>query len=71
MLFSLIYIVFFFLFNSQALQLFNILLFKKYQDVYTVLDRRVKLVMRLADLYKPYVFFEGMYVHFIFSAVFG
>ncbi|KAL3580902.1 hypothetical protein D5086_018737, partial [Populus alba] len=50
-----------FLLPLKALQLFNTLLFKKYQDLYTVLDRRVKLVMRLADLYKPYVFFEGIF----------
>ncbi|KAG6761760.1 hypothetical protein POTOM_034993 [Populus tomentosa] len=50
-----------FLLPLKALQLFNILLFKKYQDLYTVLDRRVKLVMRLVDLYKPYVFFEGIF----------
>ncbi|KAL9354111.1 hypothetical protein Peur_052081 [Populus x canadensis] len=45
----------------KALQLFNTLLFKRYQDVYTVLDRKAKLVMRLVDLYKPYVFFEGIF----------
>ncbi|KAG6763074.1 hypothetical protein POTOM_033606 [Populus tomentosa] len=50
-----------FLLPLKALQLFNTLLFKKYQDLYTVLDRRVKLVMRLGDLYKPYVFFEGIF----------
>ncbi|KAJ6985906.1 hypothetical protein NC653_023743 [Populus alba x Populus x berolinensis] len=50
-----------FLLPLKALQLFNTLLFKKYQDLYTVLDRRVKLVMRLVDLYKPYVFFEGIF----------
>nr|TKR83366.1 hypothetical protein D5086_0000268710 [Populus alba] len=45
----------------KALQLFNTLLFKRYQDEYTVLDRKLKLVMRLVDLYKPYVFFEGIF----------
>ncbi|KAJ6717049.1 MALE STERILITY PROTEIN 2-RELATED [Salix koriyanagi] len=45
----------------HALQLLNILLFKTYQDLCTDLDRKVKLVMRLVDLYKPYVFFEGIF----------
>ncbi|KAJ6386177.1 hypothetical protein OIU77_029193 [Salix suchowensis] len=50
-----------FLLPLKALQLLNMLLFKTYQDLYTALDRKVKLVMRLVDLYKPYVFFEGIF----------
>ncbi|CAK7329346.1 unnamed protein product [Dovyalis caffra] len=55
------YMAFRFLLPLKALQFFNAILFHKYQDLHTGLDRKVKLVMRLVDLYKPYVFFEGIF----------
>ncbi|KAI9195535.1 hypothetical protein LWI28_015841 [Acer negundo] len=30
-------------------------------DIYTNSDRKIKLVMRLAELYKPYMFFQGIF----------
>ncbi|OAY38187.1 alcohol-forming fatty acyl-CoA reductase [Manihot esculenta] len=45
----------------KALEVANTMAFKKYQSTYATLDRKIKLVMRLVDLYKPYVFFEGIF----------
>ncbi|CAK7329345.1 unnamed protein product [Dovyalis caffra] len=50
-----------FLLPLKALQLFNTISCHIYQDLYTGLDRKAKLVMRLAELYKPYVFFNGIF----------
>ncbi|XP_002523777.2 fatty acyl-CoA reductase 3 [Ricinus communis] len=56
-----IYMAFRFQLPLKALQVATILVLKNYQDMCTVLDRKVKLVMRLVELYKPYVFFEGSF----------
>ncbi|KAF2321640.1 hypothetical protein GH714_000841 [Hevea brasiliensis] len=45
----------------KALQVANTMVFQKYQGTYATLDRKIKLVMRLIELYKPYVFFEGIF----------
>ncbi|WCJ41786.1 Fatty acyl-CoA reductase 1 [Euphorbia peplus] len=45
----------------KGLQLANSLMFRKYQDLCTYLDRKIKLVMRLVQLYKPYILFEGIF----------
>ncbi|KDP42364.1 hypothetical protein JCGZ_01940 [Jatropha curcas] len=45
----------------QALKLANTMVFKKYEDTYASLNRKINLVMRLVDLYKPYVFFQGIF----------
>lgn len=36
-----------------------------FQELYVNYDRKLRLVMRLVELYKPYMFFKGMYVFFI------
>ncbi|XP_065869018.1 alcohol-forming fatty acyl-CoA reductase-like [Euphorbia lathyris] len=45
----------------KGLQLANTVMFQKYQDLCTYLDRKIKLVMRLVQLYKPYILFEGIF----------
>ncbi|XP_011036244.1 PREDICTED: alcohol-forming fatty acyl-CoA reductase-like [Populus euphratica] len=51
---------------SLPLKLFhlaiNTVLFqKRYKDKYNTLDRKLKRVMRLAELYEPYGFFKGIF----------
>ncbi|XP_050211168.1 alcohol-forming fatty acyl-CoA reductase-like [Mercurialis annua] len=45
----------------KVLQLANTVVLKKYQEEYIVLDKKLKLVMKLVELYKPYVLFEGIF----------
>ncbi|EEF33300.1 Male sterility protein, putative [Ricinus communis] len=45
----------------KAFELATTLVLKEYQDKYRLLDRKVKLVQRLVDLYKSYLFFEGIF----------
>ncbi|XP_065865472.1 alcohol-forming fatty acyl-CoA reductase-like [Euphorbia lathyris] len=45
----------------KALQVANIVVLKKYEEMYRGLDRKMKIVMRLVELYKPYVLFEGIF----------
>ncbi|GMY15843.1 alcohol-forming fatty acyl-CoA reductase-like [Fagus crenata] len=45
----------------KVLWLVNEVLWQYYRDVYIDSNRKVKLVMRLAELYKPYVFFIGSF----------
>lgn len=47
----------------QGLEIANAAFCRSLQGIYTDLDRKIKFVMRLADLYRPYLFFKGMYVH--------
>ncbi|OAY38186.1 probable fatty acyl-CoA reductase 4 [Manihot esculenta] len=37
------------------------MVFQRYQSTYEILDRKIKLVLRLVDLYKPYTLFEGIF----------
>ncbi|KAL5763784.1 hypothetical protein ACOSQ2_016378 [Xanthoceras sorbifolium] len=45
----------------KGLKLMNSVLFQYYKGITTDSDRKLKLVMRLAELYKPYMFFEGIF----------
>ena len=57
------------------LWLANLVLCHYYRGIYINLNRKVRVVMRLVDLYKPYVFFTGRLVLFVvmisFSIVFS
>lgn len=35
-----------------------------FRDAYVNYSRKLKLVMRFVELYKPYMLFKGMYVYF-------
>ncbi|KZV48119.1 fatty acyl-CoA reductase 3 [Dorcoceras hygrometricum] len=45
----------------KALQLGNIIFCKSFESAYTTTRRRISQVMRLAELYKPYIFFQGIF----------
>ncbi|CAN4100758.1 unnamed protein product [Withania somnifera] len=45
----------------KGLEIVNSLLCQFFQDKYLELDRKIKFVMRLIDLYGPYLFFKGIY----------
>ncbi|KAM3374248.1 fatty acyl-CoA reductase 3 isoform X1 [Capsicum galapagoense] len=45
----------------KGLEVVNTLLCQFFQAKYLELDRKIKFVMRLIDLYAPYLFFEGIY----------
>ena len=47
------------LYFLKLLRLANLVLFQYYRDIYINLNRKVKVVMQLVDLYRPYVFFTG------------
>lgn len=53
----------------QIQKLGNIASCQYFPDVETNNNRKLKLMMRLMKLYKPYALFKGMYVHtcFIFD----
>ncbi|KAK8683356.1 hypothetical protein V6N13_039418 [Hibiscus sabdariffa] len=44
-----------------VLYLVNILSAQRLKKVYTKHDRKIKFIIRLAQLYKPYVFFKGIF----------
>ncbi|XVF69145.1 hypothetical protein PTKIN_Ptkin11bG0057300 [Pterospermum kingtungense] len=45
----------------KVLYLVNILSFQNLRKVYKDIDRKIKFIMRLAEFYKPYVFFKGIF----------
>ncbi|KAL5765528.1 hypothetical protein ACOSP7_016145 [Xanthoceras sorbifolium] len=45
----------------KGLKLMNSVLFQYYKGITTDSDRKLKFVMRLAELYKPYMFFKGIF----------
>lgn len=45
----------------KGLEILNTILCQLFQDKYSELDRKIKFVMRLIDLYEPYLFFKGVY----------
>ncbi|KAK1558754.1 hypothetical protein Q3G72_006187 [Acer saccharum] len=45
----------------KGLKLMNSILFQHYKGVTADSDRKLKLVMRLAEFYKPYMFFKGVF----------
>lgn len=51
--------------HLKGLRLVNKAFGQYFQDLYVNYDRKLKLVMRLVELYKPYMLFKGMYVFFI------
>ena len=48
--------------HLKGLRLVNIAFGQYFQDLYVNYDRKLRLVMRLVELYKPYMLFKGMYV---------
>ncbi|GLT63855.1 hypothetical protein SLA2020_363870 [Shorea laevis] len=50
-----------FLLPLKGLHLVNTICCQYYREVYTRLDQKIKLVMRLVGLYKPYAFFKGIF----------
>jgi fatty acyl-CoA reductase len=56
-------IIFFFSFFVQGLELANIAFCHYFENMYTDLNRKIKFVMKLVELYRPYLFFRGVYVH--------
>ncbi|KAG8483491.1 hypothetical protein CXB51_023148 [Gossypium anomalum] len=51
------------LFNAffHVLYLINKLCCQRFEKIYTNLNRRVKFILRLAEFYKPYAFFTGIF----------
>ncbi|XP_010520423.1 PREDICTED: fatty acyl-CoA reductase 1-like isoform X2 [Tarenaya hassleriana] len=45
----------------QLLWLINVIYPRRYGDKYEELDRKIRLVMRMIELYKPYVLFKGIF----------
>ncbi|OWM73674.1 hypothetical protein CDL15_Pgr026774 [Punica granatum] len=45
----------------KGLELANAALCRSFQGTYTDLDRKIKFVMRLVELYRPYLFFKGVF----------
>ncbi|XP_073226522.1 fatty acyl-CoA reductase 3-like [Cicer arietinum] len=45
----------------KGLELLNTIFCKYFQGTYVDLKRKIKSVMRLVDLYKPYLFFKGVF----------
>lgn len=46
----------------QGLEIANVAFCRSFQGTYSDLNRKIKFVMRLVELYQPYLFFEGVYV---------
>ncbi|WRX28781.1 Fatty acyl-CoA reductase, partial [Theobroma cacao] len=47
--------------KEKVLYLVNILNCQYFRQVYMDLNRKIKLVMRFAEVYKPYAFFKGIF----------
>ncbi|XP_062015477.1 fatty acyl-CoA reductase 3-like [Rosa rugosa] len=45
----------------QGLRLVNMTFGQYFQELYVNYDRKLRLVMRLVELYKPYMFFKGIF----------
>ncbi|KAI4313515.1 hypothetical protein L6164_026490 [Bauhinia variegata] len=50
-----------FLLPTKVLKLLNTIFCKYFQKMYIEFNRKIQIVMRLADLYKPYLFFRGAF----------
>ncbi|KAL4296391.1 hypothetical protein GQ457_12G027440 [Hibiscus cannabinus] len=50
-----------YVFPLKVFYLINTLCCQRFKRVYTKFDRQIKFVMRLAQLYKPYAFFTGIF----------
>lgn len=55
------YMAIHYLLPLKGLEIVNTLLCQFFQDKYSELNRKIKFVMRLVDLYAPYLFFKGVY----------
>ncbi|TXG73647.1 hypothetical protein EZV62_002226 [Acer yangbiense] len=55
------YVAIRYLLPLKGLELMNLVFRQYFKDIYTNSDRKIKLVMRLAELYKPYMFFQGIF----------
>ncbi|KAH7542031.1 hypothetical protein FEM48_Zijuj02G0030300 [Ziziphus jujuba var. spinosa] len=55
-----IYMLIRFMIPLKILQVVNIALFQYFKDLYVSNKRKIKMVMRLVELYKPYLVFKGM-----------
>ncbi|MCD7452731.1 hypothetical protein HAX54_017950 [Datura stramonium] len=55
------YMALHYLLPLKGLEIVNTLLCQFFQAKYLELDRKIKFVMRLIDLYRPYLFFKGIY----------
>ncbi|TXG48168.1 hypothetical protein EZV62_027462 [Acer yangbiense] len=55
------YVAIRYLLPLKGLELMNLVFRQYFKDIYTNSDRKIKLVMRLAELYKPYMFFRGIF----------
>lgn len=47
---------------DQALELVNNASCHYFEELYTNSKRKIDVVMRLVELYRPYLFFKAMYV---------
>nr|GMD64628.1 alcohol-forming fatty acyl-CoA reductase-like [Ipomoea batatas] len=47
--------------NEQGLEILNTICCKYFQKMYDEMDRKIKFVMKLVNLYRPYVYFKGVY----------
>lgn len=57
----LIYITIWYLLPLKALHLVNMILFQYFSEECKRLDQKIKLLMHLVDLYRPYAFFKGIF----------
>lgn len=55
--------------NFQGLKFVNKAFGQYFQDIYVNYSRKLDLVMRLVELYEPYMLFKGMYVLFFFFCI--
>ncbi|XP_050367776.1 fatty acyl-CoA reductase 3-like [Argentina anserina] len=55
------YMAFRYLLFLKGLELVNIAFCKYFEGTYTDLNRKIKFVMRLVELYRPYLFFKGVF----------
>ncbi|KAF2321638.1 hypothetical protein GH714_000803 [Hevea brasiliensis] len=47
--------------HTQVLKLANTIFCQRFQGAYSNLNRRIKLVVRIVELYQPYLFFHGIF----------
>ncbi|GLT63856.1 hypothetical protein SLA2020_363880 [Shorea laevis] len=55
------YMTFRYLYPLKGLELANIAFCKYFQGVYSDLSRKINFVMRLVEIYRPYLFFNGIF----------
>ncbi|GLT48745.1 hypothetical protein SLA2020_223530 [Shorea laevis] len=55
------YMAFRYLFPLKGLELANTAFCRSFQDVYSDMNRKINYVMRLVEIYRPYLFFNGIF----------